>query len=259
MTCWNNFITIHAADNMYSLIFLNSQEQAKLQQQLQVSVENWLREYTLNQQVSIQVSPVKLLDFIELTGIAAFSRDGQVVKYCDQNLDWETMIYGDTLHMCPRDTLFTTTVSKIKNIFLEHLLGFESVISKEKESTYFPSAIDAYLHIRIQNEEFGVFDYYAGHTHFANLIGKISSPVSRIKLEDRVVAANSIKIPVRVSLNFGEISFKSLLDMEPGCVIESEFPVDNQFSIELCNEAVATASMGKKSDNLAFLIKGKVL
>jgi hypothetical protein len=243
---------------MYSVLFLNEKDMAVLKKQLVLSIENWLKDYTFTEQVSVEISKVRLNDFLARAGVSSVSEKGLAIKYCDSNFKWESLVFANALHLCPRDSIFSASLVQIKQAFLKEILDIEiNKSTKESEFKLFPSAIDAYLQVRIENTEIGTLDFFASHSFFASMIGKSAKVSNKIDLEYREAVIKKIKVPINFSLDFGEISFENLLKMEVGSVFVSTLPLDNQFSVGLCDVKMAVASMGQKSNNLAFLLKGK--
>jgi hypothetical protein len=240
------------------MIFLNGKDIDTLKRHFELLIGNWLKDYTFTRDLQIEISHVKRDDFLAKNGKSSVSENGLAIKYCDSEFKWESLIFSDALHLCPRDSTFNASLLYIKRSFLKEILNignFESV--EEQESKLFPAAIDAYLRVSITNADVGCLDFFASHSRFALMINKSAKSLSQISLESRESAIKKIKIPMSFSLNFGEIAFKDLLKMENGTVFISELPLENEFSVSICNANVTTASMGKRLDNLAFLLKGK--
>jgi hypothetical protein len=220
------------------MIFLNGKDIDTLKRHFELLIGNWLKDYTFTRDLQIEISHVKRDDFLAKNGKSSVSENGLAIKYCD--------------------SAFNASLLYIKRSFLKEILNignFESV--EEQESKLFPAAIDAYLRVSITNADVGCLDFFASHSRFALMINKSAKSLSQISLESRESAIKKIKIPMSFSLNFGEIAFKDLLKMENGTVFISELPLENEFSVSICNANVTTASMGKRLDNLAFLLKGK--
>jgi hypothetical protein len=243
---------------MYAMIFLNDKDIDALKKHFDILISNWLKDYTFTRDVQVEVCRVKREDILQQHGVTSVDKNGLAAKYNDNLFKWENLIFSEVLHLCPRDSVFHSSISHIKKLFLKEIVNAENHEDAEaNENKLFPSAIDAYLCVSIKNSDIGCFDLFASHSYFAAMIGKSDKVLSQANLENRESAIKKIKVPIRFSLDFGEISFENLLKMELGSVFISDIPLENQFSVDVCDTRIAAASMGKKSDNLAFLLKGK--
>lgn len=239
------------------MIFLNDKDIDTLKKHLELSIGNWLKDYTFTQSVQIDVSPIKRDNFLQKNGFLSVNENGLAVKYCDNAFEWENLIFSEFLYLCPRDTVFNASLLHIKKCFLKEVLNIDNLdFEVENNPQLFPSAIDAYVQISIKNDDIGCLDVFASHSYFALMIGKTTKSAS-INLESKESAIKTIKVPVSFSLDFGDIQFKDFLKIENGNVLVSTFPLENKFSVSLCDTNITTASMGKKSDHLAFLLNGK--
>lgn len=241
---------------MYPIIFLNDVDLDELKKYLELRIADWIKDYTFTPKVSVEVYRVKLDDFVNKKGLAYnFQGHNLPVKCCEEEFHWEQFIFCDLLPECPIGSSFNGVVTTVKKSFYKEVFSISDGAENEPN---FMRSIDAYLQIRISGIDIGVINFYASHFFFALMIGRTSNAlVNNSELMTRESSSIGVKVPVKFSLDFGDISFENLLKLDVGTIFTSKVELRNTFTMSLCDTPVARVSMGKKSENIAFLLKGK--
>lgn len=238
---------------MYPLVYLTSEEISRVEQEIDKSLINWLSKCSFTSDVNIELNsvryeqiPVDLSDYFKKS-----SSTGCLIF--DEQFKWDQFIFSDQLPICPRNSSFSKLIEDIKKNFYLSVLG----VDQASESPYFSKTMDAYLNLNFAHPAIGKLSVYAPHSYFASFITKESTKILNHSLSTRRDAIQSLKVPLTMSLDFGNIPFGELLDLKPGKIVKSTIAVENQFVLALCDAPVAKISIGKVDNKMAFIVKSR--